>query len=146
LPKTSFQSSRTSIVIAAPSTDRGDGQRKTLWSFNSLAKLDLPVDDPEEATLAALKDWKGPHCTIQATVPRREKEPKYQAKKPPAKSYKKTVTPRPYRPKAAARPVPGPRGHRGGDGVGDEQRELQRFPVDQLAWQSLTARYRPIPA
>jgi hypothetical protein len=46
-----------------------------------------------------------------------------------AKTYKKTVTPRPYRPKAAARPVPGPRGHRGGDGVGDEQRELQRaFP------------------
>src|SRR6185437_9516057 len=78
-----------------PSTDRGDGQRKTLWSFNSLAKLDLPVDDPEEATLAALKEWKGPHCTIQATVPRREKEPKYQAIKPPAKSYKKTVTPRP---------------------------------------------------
>jgi len=89
----------------------------------------LPVDDPEEGTLAALKDWKGPHCTIQATVPRREKEPKYQAVKPPVKTYKKTVTPRPYRPKAAARPVPGPRGHRGGDGVGDEQRELQRaFP------------------
>jgi len=62
-------------------------------------------------------------------VPRREKEPRYQAVKPPAKTYKKTVTPRPYRPKAAARPVPGPRGHRGGDGVGDEQRELQRaFP------------------
>src|SRR5262245_29452486 len=50
-------------------------------------------------------------------VPRREKEPRYQAVKPPAKTYKKTVTPRPYRPKAAARPVPGPRGHRGGDRV-----------------------------
>ena len=108
----------------------GRSAQDALERFNSLAKLDLPVDDPEEGTLAALKDWKGPHCTIQATVPRREKEPKYQAVKPPAKTYKKTVTPRhPYRPKAAARPVPGPRGHRGGDGVGDEQRELQRaFP------------------
>ena len=91
----------------------GRSAQDALERFNSLAKLDLPVDDPEEGTLAALKDWKGPHCTIQATVPRREKEPKYQAVKPPAKTYKKTVTPRPYRPKAAARPVPGPRGHRG---------------------------------
>jgi uncharacterized caspase-like protein len=107
----------------------GRSAQDALERFNSLAKLDLPVDDPEEATLAALKDWKGPPCTIQAAVPRKEKAPKYQAVKPPAKTYKKTVTPRPYRPKAAARPVPGPRGHRGGDGVGDEQRELQRaFP------------------
>jgi hypothetical protein len=107
----------------------GRSAQDALERFNSLAKLDLPVDDPEEATLAALKDWKGPHCTIQAAVPRKEKAPKYQAVKPPAKTYKKTLTPRPYRPKAAARPVPGPRGHRGGDGVGDEQRELQRaFP------------------
>ena len=82
----------------------GRSAQDALERFNSLAKLDLPVDDPEEGTLAALKDWKGPHCTIQATVPRREKEPKYQAVKPPAKTYKKTVTPRhPYRPKAAGR-------------------------------------------
>jgi hypothetical protein len=33
--------------------------------FNALAKLDLPVDEPEQATLDALKEWKGPHCTIQ---------------------------------------------------------------------------------
>ena len=73
----------------------GRSVQDALERFNSLAKLDLPVDDPEEGTLAALKDWKGPHCTIQATVPRRENEHRYQAVKPPAKTYKKSVTPRP---------------------------------------------------
>jgi uncharacterized caspase-like protein len=108
----------------------GQGAQNALERFNSLAKLDLPVDDPEQATLDALKEWKGPHCTIQAAVPRKEKAPKYQAAKPPAKTYKKTVTPRPYRPRAAARPASGPRAHHGG---GEEQQELQRlFP--QTNW------------
>jgi caspase domain-containing protein len=107
----------------------GEPAQDALERFNRLAKLDLPVDEPEQATLAALKDWKGPHCTIQAAVPRaKAKSPKYQAVKPPANTYKKTVTPRPYQPKAAARPTPRPRVH-SGDNVGDEQRELQRaFP------------------
>jgi hypothetical protein len=108
----------------------GEPAQDALERFNGLAKLDLPADEPEEATLAALKDWKGPHCQIQAAIPRKGK--KYQAVKPPANIYKKTVTPRPYQPRAAARPAPGPRVHSGGGG-GAEQQELQRlFP--QTNW------------
>jgi hypothetical protein len=59
-----------------------------LERFNTLAKLDLPVDEPQQATLDTLKEWKGPHCTIQAAVPRKGKESKYQAAKPLA-TYKK---------------------------------------------------------
>jgi uncharacterized caspase-like protein len=107
----------------------GEPEQDALERFNTLAKLDLPVDDPEQATLDALKGWKGAHCTIQAAIPR-AKEKKYQAVKPPASTYKRTVTPRaPYRPRAAARPVPRIHAGGGGSGVGDEQRELQRaFP------------------
>jgi uncharacterized caspase-like protein len=107
----------------------GEPAQDALERFNTLAKLDLPVDEPEQATLAALKDWKGPHCQIQAAVPRKGK--KYQAAKPPA--YKKAVTPRPYQPRAAARPAPEPRAHSGGGGGGEAQQELQRlFP--QTNW------------
>jgi uncharacterized caspase-like protein len=109
----------------------GEPAQDALKRFNILAKLDLPVDEPEGATLAALKDWKGPHCTLQAAVPR-AKGKKYQAVRPPVNTYKKTVTPRPpYQPRAAARSAP--RIHSGGSGgggeVGAEQQELQRlFP------------------
>src|SRR5262245_53158042 len=37
----------------------GRSAQDALERFNSLAKLDLPVDDPEEGTLAALEDRKG---------------------------------------------------------------------------------------
>jgi uncharacterized caspase-like protein len=110
----------------------GESAQDALEKFNTLAKLDLPVDEPEQATLDALKEWKGPHCAVQAAVPRKGKPQKYQAAKPPAKTYKKTATPRPYQPRAAARPAPGPRVHHGGGG-GEEQQELQRlFP--QTNW------------
>jgi hypothetical protein len=108
----------------------GRPAQDALERFNTLAKLDLPVDEPEQATLDALKEWKGPHCTIQVAVPRKEKAPKYQAAKPPA-TYRKSATPRRYHPQAAARAAPPRPAHN--DGVGDEQRELQRlFP--QTRW------------
>jgi hypothetical protein len=98
-----------------------------LERFNTLAKLDLPVDEPQQATLDTLKEWKGPHCTIQAAVPRKGKASKYQAAKPLA-PIRREVTPRPYHPCASARAAP-PRPKAHNDNVGDEQRELQRlFP------------------
>jgi uncharacterized caspase-like protein len=109
----------------------GEPAQDALEKFNTLAKLDLPVDEPQQATLDTLKEWKGPHCAVQATVPRKGKPQKYQAAKPPVKTYKKAATPRPYQPRAAARPAPGPRAHHGGGG--EEQQELQRlFP--QTNW------------
>jgi uncharacterized caspase-like protein len=109
----------------------GRPAQDALERFNTLAKLDLPIDEPQQATLDALKEWKGPHCTIEAAVPHKGKASKYQAAKPPA-TYKKSVTPRPYHPQASARATsPRPRAHN--DNVGDEQRELQRlFP--QTRW------------
>ena len=33
--------------------------------FNTLANLDLDSDEPEPATLDALKDWNGTHCPVE---------------------------------------------------------------------------------
>ena len=35
----------------------GEPSQDALERFNTLAKLDLPLDEPEPATLDALKDW-----------------------------------------------------------------------------------------
>jgi len=109
----------------------GRPAQDALGRFNTHAKLDLSVDEPQQVTLDALKEWKGPHCTLQAAVPRKGKASKYQAAKPSA-TYKKSVAPRPYHPQATARTAP-PRPKAHNDNVGDEQRELQRlFP--QTRW------------
>ena len=104
----------------------GEPSQDALERFNTLAKLDLPLDEPEPATLDALKDWNGAHCAVEAAVPGHKAKSKHQAVRPPVKTYKKAVTP-----KATARAAPGPTVHSGGGG--DEQQELQRlFP--QSAW------------
>jgi uncharacterized caspase-like protein len=104
----------------------GEPSQDALERFNTLAKLDLPLDEPEPATLDALKDWNGAHCAVEAAVPGHKAKSKHQAVRPPVKTYKKAVTP-----KATARAAPGPTVHSGAGG--DEQQELQRlFP--QSAW------------
>jgi uncharacterized caspase-like protein len=98
-------------------------QQDALQRFNDVSKLDLAVDEPSPETLTALKEWKGAHCEIRASVPKGKPpvarvtppKPKYKAKAP----YKK-----PFREKSASSPPP-----RHDDHIGDEQRELQRaFP------------------
>lgn len=68
LPKTSFQSSRTSIVIVGPSTDRGDGQRKTLWSVSTL----LPSSTCRSTIL---RKGRLPHSKIGRARTARSKRP-----------------------------------------------------------------------
>jgi uncharacterized caspase-like protein len=100
-------------------------QQDALQRFNDVSKLDLPLEEPSPDTLTALKEWKGAHCQIRASVPKgkppvaaappKSPKPKYKAKAP----YKK-----PFREKSASSPPP-----RHNDHIGDEQRELQRaFP------------------
>jgi hypothetical protein len=108
------------IVSQLKDLDCYQGRFNGSWGRPVLAKLDLPVDEPQQATLDTLKEWKGPHCTIQAAVPRKGKASKYE------------VTPRPYHPRASARAAP-PRPKAHNDNVGDEQRELQRL-VPQPRW------------
>lgn len=109
----------------------GEPSQDALERFNALSKLDLKLEEPEQATLDALKYWKGAHCAVESVaVPRAKAKavaPKQQASPPPVKKYKKAVKPAPYRPKAAARPAPRPKVHSGGNS--DEVNELQRaFP------------------
>ena len=80
--------------------------RLALDRFNRHAKLDLPLDEPQQASLDALKDWKGAHCPIEKAVPPRIKQrpvvaPKKQA--PPRKAVRAS-------PREGARPCK-PCGH-----------------------------------
>ena len=98
--------------------------------FNRLAKLELPLDEPQQASLDTLKDWKGAHCQIEQAVPPRLKQrpvvviPRKQPVPP-----RKTVRASPPRePSIQAGPRPQSEPH-----ASDEQRELQRaFP--STAW------------
>jgi hypothetical protein len=99
--------------------------------FNRHAKFDLPLDEPQQASLDALKEWKGPHCPLEKAVPPRIKQrpvvvvPKKQV--PPRKAVK--AAPRKAPTVQAIRP---PRQQPRDDG-GDAIRELQRaFP--STAW------------
>ena len=105
--------------------------RLALDRFNRHARLDLPLDEPQQASLDALKDWKGTHCPIEKAVPPRIKQrpvvvaPKKQA--PPRKAVR--AAPRKAPPVQAVRPRAQPREDHGSD----EIRELQRaFPSS--AW------------
>jgi hypothetical protein len=97
--------------------------------FNRHAKLDLPLEEPQQASLDALKDWKGSHCPLEKAVPPRIKQrpvvaPKKQV--PPRKAVRASPPKAP--PVQAVRPRVQPRDH-----GSDEVRELQRaFP--SAAW------------
>ena len=104
--------------------------RLALDRFNRHTKLDLPLDEPQQASLDALKDWKGAHCPIEKAVPPRIKQrpvvaPKKQV--PPRKAVRASP---PRGPSVqAVRPRAQPREDHGSD----EIRELQRaFP--HAAW------------
>jgi hypothetical protein len=43
----------------------GSGTSGGVERFNKLASLDLDEDDPEPATLDALKAWNGAHCPVE---------------------------------------------------------------------------------
>lgn len=100
-----------------------------LGRFNRLAALELPLDEPEQASLDALKTWHGPHCPLETAVPRgkgqRAPTASVAPRRPiPAPKNYRAGVPRAH-PREAASPPPEPHG----SGGGDEQRELQRaFP------------------
>jgi len=100
-----------------------------LERFNRHAALELPLDEPQQASLDALRGWKGPHCPVEKAVPPRFKQrpavaPKREA--PPRKAVR-AGPPKPP-PVQAFQPRPRPQEH-----GSDEQRELQRaFPSS--AW------------
>ncbi|MGA8689871.1 MAG: hypothetical protein WB662_08210 [Methyloceanibacter sp.] len=104
-----------------------------LERFNRLSALELPLDEPQQASLDALKAWKGPHCPIERAVGPRARRPleaiavPKQQIGPAHKGLSAGVPNTP--PHQAAAPSPRPARH----GGGDEQRELQRaFPSS--AW------------
>ncbi len=103
----------------------GEKPQDALQRFNDLAKLELPLDEPLPETLAALKDWKGEHCEIRASVPKGKPPVANFTPKAPTPKYKAKGPSRPpYRNKSASSPPPS---HHGS--AGDEQQELQRaFP------------------
>jgi len=97
-----------------------------LERFNRVSALDLPLEEPQQASLDALKDWKGRHCPIEARIkahrPAAAAAPKKRVS-PPRKAV--TAVPPPRAP-SAVRPSPAPR-------RGAEQNELKRlFP--STAW------------
>ena len=108
----------------------GTRSRLALDRFNRHAKFDLPLDEPQQASLNALKDWKGAHCPIEKAVPPHIKQrpvvaPKKQV--PPRKAVRASPPKGP--PVQAVRPRAQPREDHGSD----EIRELQRaFPSS--AW------------
>ena len=130
--RTCWPSSRGSAATSAASTAIGAGRSQlALDKFNRLAKLELPLDEPQQASLDALKGWKGPHCPIEQAVPPRFKQrpvvvaPPRQT--PPPRKAVRAGPPKPP-PVQAFQPRPRPQ-HQGSD----EQRELQRaFPSS--AW------------
>jgi len=46
-----------------------------LERFNRLSALELPLDEPQQASLDAPKAWKGPHCPIERAVGPRARRP-----------------------------------------------------------------------
>jgi uncharacterized caspase-like protein len=108
----------------------GDRSQDALDRFNRVSKLELPLEEPQPATLDALKGWKGPHCPIEKVVGPRIKSPRPTVSVP-HKGLRAAVPRRP--PVQAFEPRPRPEPHGGGGGGSDEQRELQRaFPSS--AW------------
>ena len=115
----------------------GDGwgrkSKLAVEEFNRISELDLPVEEPEAASLQALKAWKGPNCEVAAVTPK--------AAPAPAVSPKKQAAPKKSSPSKASRPAPAPRAQAAkprprpstSDSGSAEINELQRmFP--EAAW------------
>jgi hypothetical protein len=114
--------------------------QRALERFNRLSALELPVEEPQSASLDALKGWKGPPCPSEKIVgPRRQAPrapvPSVSAPRKELKAYappRKELRTAPKRHPAQAlrtRPPAAP----SRDGGSDEIRELQRaFP--SAAW------------
>jgi uncharacterized caspase-like protein len=97
-----------------------------LERFNRVSALDLALDEPEKASLDALKDWKGAHCPVEARI-KAHRPAKAAAPKKRVSPPRKAATAAPPRAPSAVRPKPAPR--RGSA----EQNELKRmFP--SAAW------------
>ncbi|HKA65765.1 MAG TPA: hypothetical protein VKD00_08645, partial [Methyloceanibacter sp.] len=52
----------------------GARSQLALERFNRHAALELPLDAPQQASLDALRGWKGPHCPVEKAVPPRFKQ------------------------------------------------------------------------
>jgi hypothetical protein len=107
----------------------GARSQLALERFNRHAALELPLDAPQQASLDALRGWKGPHCPVEKAVPPRFKQrPVVVApprREPPPRKAVRAGPPKPP-PAQAFQPRPQEQGS-------DEQRELQRaFPSS--AW------------
>lgn len=106
--------------------DWGARSQLALERFNRLSALALPLDEPQQASLEALKGWTGPHCPVEKVVSPRLKSPR------PAASA--AVPHKGSRARASKGPStqalrPGPRAAPNNAGGSDEIRELQRaFP------------------
>jgi hypothetical protein len=103
-----------------------------LERFNRLASLELPLDEPQQASLDALKGWSGPHCPIEKAVPPRFKQRPVVVAPPPRQGPppRKAVRASPPKPPQVEAFEPRPRLQEHGS---DEIRELQRaFPSS--AW------------
>ncbi len=99
-----------------------------LERFNRVSALDLPLEEPQQASLDALKDWKGRHCPVEARIkahrPAAAAAPKKRVAPP-----RKAATAAPPRTPSPVRPRPGPAPRHGTA----EQNELKRmFP--STAW------------
>ncbi len=106
-----------------------DGSHSAIERFNTVSKLDLPEDEPLEASLDTIKAWKGPNCpALEAATPRKKSRPAVSAKpKKQVAPTKKAAKPAAPKPRAEARPRPQ------GNGGGAATNELQRmFP--EGAW------------
>jgi hypothetical protein len=91
----------------------GNRSQDALDRFNRVSKLELPVEEPQPATLDALKGWKGPHCPIEKFVGPRLKSPRPTVSVP-HQGLRAAVPRRP--PVQAFEPRPRPEPHGGGGG------------------------------
>lgn len=71
-----------------------NGSRDALARFNRLAKLNPDADEPDQATLDALKAWTGERCPVEKlATPSKEKAPSVR-KRPAAKTANTPKTPK----------------------------------------------------
>lgn len=116
------------------SADWGKRPKLAMERFNQLSSLELPPDEPLEASLEAIKGWKGPNCPVEkaGTPPTKSRPATATAPKKQVAPAQRKASKAPPAPRAqAARPRPrsGPEGHSGSA----EINELQRmFP--EGAW------------
>src|SRR5262249_14421374 len=124
--RTSLSSSSGSAATSAASTAIGAHARNLpLSASTGTPRLSFRSTRRKQASLDALRGWKGPHCPVEKTVPPRFKQrPVVVApprREPPPRKAVRAGPPKPP-PAQAFQPRPQEQGS-------DEQRELQRaFP------------------